>query len=160
MRNLSARVDLLTTRLGLPTLGEFKEPAPGGADLQALPEEGRAIYNAALLDRDHGNDELAAQGFQEFLDRYPRSEMADDASYWLGEIAYARGDHAAALTAFLRLSDEFPEAERRPDALHKAVLSAYAIGDLDQARALLDRLKNDYPGSEQTALATAALEAD
>ena len=160
MRNLSARVDLLATRLGLPTLGEFKEAAPGGADLQALPEEGRAIFNAALLDRDRGNDDLARQGFTEFLDRYPSSEMADDARYWLGELAYGRGDYEAALADFLTLATEFPQAERRPDALQKAVLSAQALGDAVQARSLLERLQNDYPGSEQAALAAAALQAD
>ena len=158
MRNLSARVDLLTTRLGVPTLGEFKTVGDDAADLDVLPEEGRALFNAALLDRDRGNSAAAQEGFTSFLERYPLSELADDARYWLGEMAYADGDYAQALEQLQSVIDGPAEADRRPDALLKAVFAARAAGDRDRARACFDRLATEYPDAEQTALAAAEME--
>lgn len=160
MRNLSARVDLLTTRLGLPTLGEYKTVEGGADELDALPEEGRALFNAALLDRDRGNMEAAAEGFREFLDRYGRSELTDDAGYWLGEMAYADGEYQQALAYLQAVVDGPRDADRRIDALLKAVFAAQAQGDDAAARGFLSLLQAEYPESEQTALAAAELSRD
>ncbi len=157
MRNLSARVDLLATRLGLPTLGEYKTVEGDGDELDALPEEGRALFNAALLDRDRGNMEAAAEGFQAFLDRYGRSELTDDAGYWLGEMAYADGEYGQALSHLQAVIDGPRDVDRRPDALLKAVFAAQAAGDDAAARGFLSLLQTDYPASEQAALAEAEL---
>lgn len=157
MRNLSARVDLLATRLGVPTLGEFKPAPEGGADLEALPEEGRAIFNAAMLDRNRGNADVARQGFQEFLDRYPNSELADDAQYWLGAMAEEDGDHEGALKLLLPMLDKYPQSDRRSDALLKAITACHELGRDDQARSLLQKLQTEFPGSENAALAASLL---
>jgi len=160
MRSLSARVDLLTTRLGVPTLGEFKAMPDGGSegDLIALPEEGQAIFDAALLDRSRGNEDVARQGFDEFLAKYSRSELADEAHYWLGEMTYARGEYQAALEHFDTLILDYPAAELRPDALMKAVSCHQELGQGGMARQRLDQLQSEFPDSEQAALAAAALE--
>ncbi len=160
MRNLSARVDLLTTRLGVPTLGEFKtiETDESEADLAILPEEGQAIFDAALLDRSRGNEDVAEQGFNEFLERYSRSELADEALYWLGEMTYARGDYTAALVHFDLLLSEHPDAEVRPDTLMKAFYCHQELGQAEKAKTRLDQLLSEYPDSEQAALAAAGAE--
>jgi len=157
MRNLSARVDLLTTRLGLPTIGEYKTVAGDAAELDVLPEEGRALFNAALLDRDRGNTAAAAEGFGEFLDRYGRSELTDDAGYWLGEMAYADGEYQQALKYLQGVIDGPRDADRRADALLKAVFAAQAMADDAAARRFLEQLTGEYPASEQAALAEAEL---
>lgn len=160
MRNLSARVDLLTTRLGVPTVGEFKtvdEPVAGDA-LSDLPEEGRAIYDAAMLDRSRGNDDVARQGFEEFLTRYPNSELTGDALYWLGEMTYAQGDYTGALVHLSAVVEDHPDSERRADAMLKIVFCHRELGRPDRARDALARLQEAYPGSEQAALGAAGLE--
>jgi len=49
LREVSARVDLLATRSGIPTLGEYKSPPRVEAGLADLPEEGRSVFQAAQL---------------------------------------------------------------------------------------------------------------
>ena len=71
MRDLSARVDLLATRQGIPTLGEYRPPSASDVSGETLPEEGRSILEQAELDRNRGNIELAEEGFTEFLDAQP-----------------------------------------------------------------------------------------
>jgi len=164
MRSISARVDMLATRLGVPTVGEFKTmgAAPGvdAAPLDALPEEGRAIYQAAMLDRSRGNVEAARAGLDEFLGKYGRTELADDALYWRAELDYGEGDHEAALPNFRRLLVENPETEWRADALLKIGYCLLAEGDAAEGRATLERLVEEFPGSETAALAAQRLSGD
>lgn len=150
MRDLSARVDLLATRSGLPTLGEYKPPV-AGAGVETLPEEGRAILEAAELDRSRGNLELARSGFEEFLARYPQAEAADRAVYWLGDLAYGDGDHEAALARFEELIDRHRASEYRSAALYKARACLLALGRKDAAWKLGSRLLDEYPQSDEAA---------
>lgn len=59
----------------------------------------RKVYDAAYLDFVSKRYDLALQGFQEYLERHPRTERAHDAQYLIGEIYYAKGD-------FIRANDE------------------------------------------------------
>ncbi len=153
MRSLSARVDLLATRAGIPTLGEFKGTTSPPPTLDPLPEEGRAIFQAAQLDRNRGNDALARDGFREFLDKYPRSELADDALYWLGDLAYSEGDNAKALQYFEQLQQSYPGSDKLPASLLKAAYCLEALGRKAESRQKLDLLIDAYPDSPEAALA-------
>ncbi|MHB8078948.1 MAG: tetratricopeptide repeat protein [Candidatus Krumholzibacteriia bacterium] len=148
-RNLSARVDLLATRAGVPPLG-----APAGAAAAGeLPEEGRALFQAALRDRSRGETDLARQGFREFLDRHGQSELADDARYWLAELDYADGRFAEALAGFQSLLAAFPATELAPAAELKIGYCQFSLGQEAQARETLARLIASHPDAEEAALA-------
>ena len=153
MRELSARVDLLASKQGITTLGTFK-PAPGGAATggDALPEEGRTIFNAAEQDRTRGNNELARQGYEEFLQRFGASESADDALYRLGDLAYADGDHAGAVKRFEDLLARFPNSEWVPAALYKGRACYLALGRKQDAWKLGGDLLARFPTSNEAAL--------
>ena len=152
MRNLSARVDLLATRQGIPTLGEYKPPASSSVATETLPEEGRSIFEMAELDRNRGNIDLARSGFEEFLSKYGNSELSDDALYLLGDLAYGEGDNAAALGYFEDMLDRFPASERAPAARYKARACLLNLGRPDEARAMGEVLVEMYPDSEEAAL--------
>ena len=152
-RELSARVDLLATRSGIPTLGEYKPPEPGGeAGVAALPEEGRSIYQAAQLDRSRGNVDLAREGFREFLDRYQQSELSDDARYWLGDLAYGEQDWNDASDQFERLLLDYPQTPLAAAALLKRGYSLRELGRDTEADAVFKRLVDEYPDSNEAAL--------
>ncbi|MCP4572034.1 MAG: tetratricopeptide repeat protein [bacterium] len=150
MRDLSARVDLLAARSGVPTLGEYRPPA---ADAAAdLPEEGRAILTQAELDRNRGNLELAKEGFEEFLQRFGDAEAADQALYWLGDLAGQEDRHDMAMGYFERLLAERPGSALVPSALFKARRSLLALNRTDEAWAMGGRLLREYPESHEAAL--------
>lgn len=151
MRDLSARVDLLATRAGVPTLGEYRPP-PQGSSHADLPEEGRTILEVAELDRSQGNMELARAGFSEFLDLYPDSEAGDRALYWLGDLDYGDGDHAGALVWFQRVLDEYPESAFVPAALYKGRSCLLALGRKDEAWEMGGTLLQDHPDAPEAAL--------
>ncbi len=153
MRELSARVDLLATRSGIPTLGEYKPPQPGGDDgLAVLPEEGRSIYQAAQLDRSRGNVELAREGFRDFLATYNNSELGDDARYWLGDLAYGEQDWTDAADQFERLLADHPDTPWAAAALLKRGYCLKELGRPDEAATTFRRLADEYPDSNEAAL--------
>lgn len=151
MRELSARVDLLASRQGVPTLGEYKPPRnPGAAD--ALPEEGRSIFAAAELDRTRGNNDLARQGYAEFLQKFDRSEQADDALYRLGDLDHADGLHAEAAKRFEDFLTRFPRSEWVPAAMYKARACYLALGRKQDAWKIGGDLLTKFPASAEAAL--------
>lgn len=156
MRALSARVDLLATRQGIPTLGEYKPPSPSDVSGETLPEEGRSILNQAELDRNRGNVDLAREGFEEFLSRYGNSEAADGAMYWLGDIAYGKGDYAVAFDHFDELLTKYPTSERAPAALFKGRSCLLGLDRSNEAWEWGGRLLSLYPDSAEAALLNAA----
>jgi tol-pal system protein YbgF len=153
MRDLSARVDLLATRSGVPTLGEYKPPPAGAA--AGLPEEGRSIFQAAELDRDRGNRELAAAGYGEFLEKYPESELADDALYWLGVLEQEADHCEQALSHFGLLLSRFPQSERAASALLKSALCLDELGERDEAEKKRQELLQKFPESDEANLVRA-----
>ena len=154
MRDLSARVDLLATRSGVATLGAFNM-ATGDADeaLDALPEEGRSIYQAAQLDRNRGNTAMAREGYEEFLEKYGNNELADDALYWLGVLDYDEKQYDAALGRFDDLLLRFPQSQWVPSALMKSANSQRQLGHEAAATATLQELLDSYPDSDEALLA-------
>lgn len=151
MRALSARVDLLATRQGIPTLGEYKPPQTG-AGAEALPEEGRTIFAAAELDRTRGNNDLARQGYEEFLQRFGNSEAADDALYRLGDLSYADGDYAGAVKRFEDLLARFSSSDWLPAAMYKGRACYLALGRKQDAWKLGGDLLARFPASDEAAL--------
>ncbi len=157
MRDLSARVDLLATRSGIPTLGEYKPPSNVADPDSPLTEEGRTILETAKLDRTTGNTELAKSGFQEFLTKYPDSEAADDAIYWLGDLWYGDGDWGQALGYFERLLTEFPDSEYLPSAMLKSRSSLLELGRSPEAWQMGGDLIARFPDSSEAALLKAEI---
>lgn len=160
MRDVSARVDLLATRVGVPTLGEYRPPAAGQDALADLPEEGRTIFQAAQLDRSRGDVDSAREGFTEFLARYGDSELADDAMYWLGDLAYGQGDWPAASEQFDGLLAKDPQSSWAPAAMLKSGYSYQKRGDEDKAEKIFRDLVKQHPDSNEAALAKEALSGD
>ena len=60
--------------------------APGTPVTKPSSED--EIYRAAKQAFDQGDSEAARKGFEEFISRYPDSQNADNAQFWIGEIYY------------------------------------------------------------------------
>jgi tol-pal system protein YbgF len=117
------------------------------------PEEEKAAYDQAFQALKDLRYADAAEEFQAFLTRYPGSEYADNAQYWLGESYYVTRNYDLALTAFQDLLDHFPESPKAPDALLKIGYTHYELEQWDSARAALTQVQEQYPDSTLSRLA-------
>ena len=128
---------------GTLTPGEL--PVPGGSD--------RDNYQAAfeLLKEQRYQD--AGMAFQEFLETFPESELADNAQYWLAESHYVTQKFERALQEFGVVIADFPRSRKVPDALLKMGYCNYELKRWEEARASLRRVQAEYPETTAARLA-------
>ena len=113
--------DLPEVRAPLETSPEVIPVAPPRTESQsvaAAAADEKAAYDKAFQALKELRYADAAEGFQVFVEKYPDSEYADNAQYWLGESYYVTRNYDIALVAFQRLIDRFPDSPKVPDALH------------------------------------------
>lgn len=113
----------------------------------------RALYDAAYQDLTRGNHGLAIMGFQEVLSKFPDSELADNALYWIGESYYAQKDFKQAADHFRKTIDTYPKGDKVPAAWLKLGLCRQQLGDKAGARTAYSTLIEKYPASEEARLA-------
>jgi len=132
-----------------------KAPRDTGGTASVTP---RSLYDAAYQDLTRGNHGLAIMGFQEVLAKFPDSELADNAQYWIGESYYAQKDYKQALKEFGKTIDTYPKGDKLPAAMLKAALCQQQLGDKKTAKATLQKLIDRYPNSEEARLASGKLQ--
>lgn len=150
---------------GEETVGEEKEPSAGKAPVKSAaakavsPTRIREEYDAAyaLLQPSQRRYKEAIAAFDSFLEKYPDSELADNALYWLGEAYYVTGDNRSALSAFDHLLKEYPGSDKVPGALLKKGYILEAMGKKQEARKVLQQLVSRYPDASVSRMAKVRL---
>jgi tol-pal system protein YbgF len=120
-------------------------PVPGGSD--------RENYQAAFELLKQQRYEAAATGFQQFLETFPDSELADNAQYWLAESFYVTQQFGEALAAFEVVINDYPRSRKAPDARLKIAYCYYELKDFAAARRALLQVTGDYPDTTAARLA-------
>jgi len=130
---------------------------PGGSAPPVLldPEE---LYRAARADYGRGDYALAIEGFDEFLSRFPASELADNSQYWIGESHWAGREHEKALAAFDAVLQQFPDGDKASDAGLKRGLCLIELNRMADGIIQLQHVKDAYPGTAASRLAREKLE--
>ena len=101
---------------------------------------------------------IAIQGFEMYLKTYPKSELADDAQYYIGETYASSSNHKDAAAAYQRVIDEYPNGDKLPDGWYKLGMSYDRLGQPDKARATFEEVVKRFPDSQPGGLARQALE--
>ncbi|MFN3412690.1 MAG: tol-pal system protein YbgF [Thermoanaerobaculum sp.] len=123
------------------------------AALGAQPSEPAQLYNSAYEDYMRGNYDLAIQGFSEYLRRYPETELADNALYWIGECHYSKKDYDKAIDTFTQLLNSYKTSDKAAAALLKKGFAYLEKGDKSQAVINLQYVVFEYPASPEASLA-------
>ena len=136
---------------------EVGSPIGGGETGIESSEEPRTteqvLYNASKDSFDQGRFEEGIEGFNTFLDRYPKSELADNAQYWIGECYMALGRYDLAIPAYEEVKKKYPEGNKVPDAMLKQAMAFLEIDDKTSTRILLKRIISTFPESDQAKVA-------
>jgi tol-pal system protein YbgF len=148
-RDLYADLDKRLSGLSPGSAPAAGAPAAVGADQTA--------YNQAFDVLKAGKYADAITVFQQFLQSYPQSSLADNAEYWLGESYYVTRDFQNAAAAFQAVLDRWPDSRKAPDALLKLGYTEAELQHNAQARATLSSVATRFPGSDAANLAAARL---
>ncbi len=111
------------------------------------------------LDLVHNGDFLTAvSSFRSFLKAYPKSEMASNAQYWIGECYYAMKDYQKSIKEFQAVVDKYPRSDKVWGAQLKQGYCFAELGMADDAKMFLNKVIKDKPNSDEALRAKERLE--
>jgi len=140
----------------VPPGGAPAAPAPGaslnpGVSPQRLFEEARSNYMAGLWS-------LSLQGFDAYIKTFPKSDLTDDAQYYIGETHFKALDDKAAVEAYNRLIQNYPTSNTLPEAYYRRGMALANLGQVPAARESFDWVVKNYPETDAGRLARQALD--
>ena len=123
----AAPVDPNAPPVPLPAPTTGTPPSTAGLSPTRMFDTARADYAA-------GQWSLALTGFDAFLKTFPRSEMADDAQFLIGETNYAQNRWMDAISAYTAVIQNYPMGDKVSQAFYKRGLAQERLGQIDAAR--------------------------
>jgi tol-pal system protein YbgF len=132
---------------GAATAGTIAATRPAGTAGGAISAEEQQAYDAAFRLMKQGQYERAAKAFRDYIARYPRGPLTDNAQYWLGEANYVVRNFKGALDEFNKVLTDFPGSPKAPDALLKVGYAHIELGNAAKGRDALSQVVARYPGT-------------
>ena len=137
--------------------GPVGSAAVGAAGATAMSSGGAVgpeeLYRSAYEDYMRSNYDLAADGFGEYLKRWPSTELSDNALYWIGECYDAQEMPQEALDTFTKVLEDYPTSDKAAAAQLKKGLIYLKMGDQGQGVVNLQYVVYEHPGTREADLA-------
>src|SRR4029077_9469587 len=127
-------------------------PKPAGAASAAPPAShpsADTLYTNGLGDINSGKLDLARSEFQDYLTYYGDTDLASNAQFYLGEIAYSQHQYQQALPEYDKVLTNSPKSFKLASARYK---KGMALLELSQKNAGVKELREEvkrYPGPEE-----------
>lgn len=121
------------------------------------PISADTLYRNALRDYQSGNFDLSRQEFSDYIKNFPQNDLASNAQFYLGEIAYSQGDYKAAEAAYDTVLQSYPQSLKLSASLYKKALAELEMGMKLSAKRDLRDVVRRFPGSDESRRAEAKL---
>jgi tol-pal system protein YbgF len=115
------------------------------------------LYSNGLRDINGKHYELATQEFQDYLRYYGTTDLASNAQFYLGEIAFMQSDYQRALEAYNKVIDDYPKSFKTASARMR---KGFCLAELGQKSAAVRELRavvRLYPGTDEAKRSAAKL---
>ena len=111
------------------------------------------IYRQAKQAFDQGDSDAARSKFKELIERFPKSERADNAQFWIGEIYYREKWYEKAILEYQKVIENYPKGNKVPASLLKQGFAFLNLGDKANSRLILQELIKKYPKTNEAKIA-------
>ena len=91
-------------------------PPGGPAASGPPPASADVLYSNALRDINGKHYDLATQEFQDYMKYYGDTDLASNAQFYLGEVAFMQNQFQAALDAYNRVIENYPKSFKTASA--------------------------------------------
>jgi tol-pal system protein YbgF len=105
----------------------------------------RKEYETAWRALEKKDYRTAIARFKDFLKKNPKSKLANNAQYWVGESYYALKEYDQAIIEFDAVRSKYPQGDKVPAALLKQGFAFAELGEKVNARLLLQEVVEKYP---------------
>lgn len=164
---LLARITKLEGYLGFETPAEPTAAPPGEkvaeTDLPTAAPDSKAqsqtstmendLYKFAMQAFESGDFQAARDALTKLLETYPKSEICDNARFWIGETYYREKWYEKAILEYQKVIDTYPKGNKVPDALLKQGMAFHNINDNTNARLVFKKLIDKFPGTSAATIA-------
>ncbi len=138
--------------------GTTPTPAPAPTGPAATGTTPRRLYETAYADYTAGQWSLAIQGFETYLRTYPKSDLADDAQYYIGESYSGDSKFRDAASAYERVISDYPQSDILPEAYYKVGVTYERLSQPDKARSAYEFAVKTFPETDAGRLARQRLD--
>jgi len=115
------------------------------------------LYSNGLRDITSGKYELARSEFQDYLRYYGNTDLASNAQFYLGEIAYSQKNYDLAIAEYDKVLTGYPRSFKTAPARLKKALANIELGQKATGVRELREIVKRYPGTEEDRRARAKL---
>jgi tol-pal system protein YbgF len=162
VQNLLQSIDAKVS--GGSTTGTTSMNGPGGiaegnAPTSAAPASISAdtLYQNGLRDLTGGKYDLARQEFSDYIKNFPSNDLASNATFYLGEIAYAQNDFKGAISSYENVLTNYPKSFKLPASLLKKAMAELELGMKASGMRDLREVERRFAGSDEARRAQAKL---
>jgi len=85
------------------------------------------------------------------LDTYPKSDLADNAQFWIGECFMGLKQYEHAILEFNKVIKNYPKENKVPNAMYRQAIAMQKIDEATGAKIVLKNLIKTYPNSPEAA---------
>ncbi len=135
-----------------PPTGSGGAAAPSGP-----PPSADVLYSNGLRDFQGGKYDLSRQEFSDYLKYYADTDLASNAQFWLGEIAYAQKDYRGAVAEYDKVITNYPKSFKQATARLKKGMALVELGQKASAIRELREVVRRFPGTDEDRRARAKL---
>ena len=127
---------------------------PGAAqNAAAVGVSPQQLWDAAFSDYTIAQYDLAIQGFQSFIQSFPKDDRADDAQVYIGHCYMQAGKNDKAVEAYDLAIRNYPGGNAIPDAYYRRGVALRNLRQLDRAKDSFETVIKNYPDSAAASLA-------
>jgi len=126
--------------------------APAGASPSA-----DTLYSNGLRDITSGKYDLARSEFADYLKYYGDTDLASNAQFYLGEIAYSQKQYEQAVSEYDKALSNYPKSFKLAPARLKKGMALIELGQKNPGVRELREVVKRYPGTEEERRARARL---
>src|SRR5271170_8239315 len=146
-----------------PTGNSGATPGPGpGGGMNSTVSGGPApsadtLYSNGLRDITSGNYDLARSEFQDYLKFYGDTDLASNAQFYLGEIAFSQKNYQEAVQEYDKVINNYPKSFKLTPAHLKRGMALLELGQKSAGVKELRDIVKRYPGTPEERMARAKL---
>ena len=107
------------------------------------------LYSNGLRDITSGKYDLARSEFQDYLKYYGDTDLASNAQFYLGEIAYSQKQYSNAVSEYEKVLTAYPKSFKLAPARLKKGMALIELGQKASGIRELREVVKRYPGTEE-----------
>lgn len=133
--------------------GEAPDPDKTLAQENAQPDDAQKLYISAKKLFDDGDNDNARIQFENFINKYPDSDNADNARFWIAESFYVQKWYDKAILEYQKVLEKYPQSNKLAAARLKQGYAFAELGEIANARLILKVLLQKHPDTNEATFA-------